>query len=324
MQEMHIAGVDLNLIVVLHALLSERNVSRAARRIGLSQSATSHALARLRSLLRDPLFVRARGGLVPTARAEAMAEPLAAALAALQTTLLSPPTFDPRTTARTFYVGASDYAEYVVLPALLARLAKAAPGLDLQVRPQVADPMDALARGALDLVLDPTRSSDRAEGFHRVELFRDRFVGAVRKGHPLLRGAMTVERFAAARHAFVAPRGRLGGVVDDALRKVGISRRIVFATPNFLVAPEVVAKTDLVVTMASRIAAGFERALRLVVFEPPFELPGFRIAMYWYESQHADPAHTFLRSEVARVSAALPPLRAPSFRRGSRRMSARG
>ncbi len=120
-----------------------------------------------------------------------------------------------------------------------------------------------------------------------------------------------------------SPRGaRLGGVVDDALRKLGRSRRIAFATPNFLVAPEVVAKTDLVITLAARIAIGFERVLPLAVFEPPLELPGFRIAMFWHESQHADPAHTFLRRELACVSAALGPIRTPP-RRASRSATAR-
>jgi DNA-binding transcriptional LysR family regulator len=314
MQQMHIAGIDLNLAVVLHALLSERSVSRAAKKIGLSQSATSHALARLRELLKDQLFVRAPGGLVPTARAEAMAEPLAAALSALEATLLASPAFDPRTTARTFYVGASDYAEHVIMPRLLAHLAKVAPGMDVWVRSHVADPRDALARGELDLVIDPARASDRVDGFHTEQLWRDHFVGVVRRGHPLSRGKMTVDRFAAARHAFVAPRGRLGGVVDDALQKLGRSRRIAFVTANFLVVPQVVAKTDLVITLASRVASVFARVLPLVLFEPPLALPGFRIAMFWHERRHADPAHAFLRGELLRVSGKLPRL-------GERRLS---
>jgi DNA-binding transcriptional LysR family regulator len=308
MQAMHIAGIDLNLTVVLHALLSERSVSRAAKRIGLSQSATSHALARLRDLLGDPLFVRAPGGLVPTARAEAMANPLAVALSTLETTLMAPPAFDPRTTSRTFHVGASDYAEHVVMPTLLRRLAKVAPGMQVLVRPNMPDPMGALARGELDLVIDPARASGPGDRYRTAELWRDHFVGVVRRGHPLSRGKMTVERFAAARHAFVAPRGRLGGVVDDALEKLGRSRRIAFATPNFLVAPVVVAKTDLVITLAARVANEFARILPLVVFNPPFELPGFRIASFWHERQHADPSHAFLRDELSRVSAELPPI----------------
>jgi DNA-binding transcriptional LysR family regulator len=122
MQLMHIAGVDLNLAVVLHALLEERNVSRAAARVGLSQSAASHALARLRDLLKDPLFVRSAGGLTPTARAEAMAPQLASALSGLEQTLFAPPSFDPARAQRSFQLGTPDYTEHVILPAVLARL----------------------------------------------------------------------------------------------------------------------------------------------------------------------------------------------------------
>jgi len=262
-------------------------------------------------VLKDPLFLRAPGGLVPTARAESMALPLAAALSTLETTLLAPPAFDPQRTSRTFRIGASDYVEHVVMPTLLARLAKSAPGMNLWVHPHVAEPMDALARGDLDLMIDPVRAGDRRQGFHATELFSDHFVGVVRRGHPLVRGKLTVARFAAARHAFVAPRGRLGGVVDDALEKLGCSRRIAFTTPNFLVAPWVVANSDLVITLAARVANVFSRALPLVVFRPPLELRGFRIAMFWHERREADPALAFLRDEIARSVTELPTVARP-------------
>ncbi|HVH42085.1 MAG TPA: LysR family transcriptional regulator [Labilithrix sp.] len=306
MHRMHIAGIDLNLAVVLHVLLEERSVSRGARRLGLSQSATSHALARLRALLHDPLFVRTSTGLVPTARAEAMASTLASALSAIEGSFFSAPVFDPATARRTFHVGTSDYAEHVFMPPLLTRLAKQAPNMDVWTRAATEGATTALAQGQLDLVIAPGTAGDRTEGLHTVALWEDHFVFVVRRGHPLTRGKLTVDRFAGARHAFIAPRGRPGGVVDEALAKRGRSRRIAFTTPNFLVAPQVVANTDLVITLASRVATVFAQALPLVLLPPPLELPGFRIAMFWHERRHADPAHQFLREEVTRAARELP------------------
>ena len=127
----------------------------------------------------------------------------------------------------------------------------------------------------------------------------------MRRGHPLSRGRMTLERFTSAAHAFVAPRGRLGGVVDDALAQMGRTRRIAFTTPSFLVAPQV-ARTDLVITLAARITQSFARTLPLVTFPPPLELRGFEVAMFWHPRRDADPAHRFLREAVLRVSRALP------------------
>jgi DNA-binding transcriptional LysR family regulator len=132
-------------------------------------------------------------------------------------------------------------------------------------------------------------------------------VVVMRRDHPLTKqGKLTLERFAGAQHAFIAPRGRPGGAVDDALAKQGLSRRIAFVTPNFLVAPSVVARTDLVITLASRVAETFARMLPLVMVPPPIELSGFRVAMYWHERRHSDPAHRFLRSELTNAARTLP------------------
>jgi len=317
MHGMHISGMDLNLAVVLHALLEERSVSRAATRLGLSQSATSHALARLRHVLGDPLFVRARAGLVPTARAEAMADTLANALGALEGSFFAPPPFEPRTAVRSFRVASSDYVEHLIGPPLLTGLARAAPNLDLWTVSAPEEATEALAQGRLDLLFQPSRPGPRDEGLHVAGMWEDHFVGVMRKGHPLSRGPLTVERFAAAKHAFIAPRGRPGGAVDAALAQLGLSRRIAFTTPNFLVGPQVVAETDLVIVLAARIARVFAERLPLVLFEPPLELPSFEIAMMWHERRHADPAHRFLREEIVRVARTLPAPGRPRARAGS-------
>ena len=306
MHFMHISAVDLNLVVVLRALLDERSVSRAARRLGLSQSATSHALGRLRVLVKDPLFVRTRAGLVPTARAEAMADAVRSSVATLEATLFTAPSFDPKTVQRTFRVRPSDYVEYLLVPRLLERLAKVAPKVDISARPAVTEPTLALEEGHLDLLIQPTRSGERTEGFRMEELWDDRLVGVARRGHPLTRGRVTLERFASANHALVSPRGQPGGMVDDVLKERHISRRIAFTTPSFLVAPQVVAMTDLVMMLPARVVAALDEQLRLATFEPPVAVPGFRIAMFWHDRHDSDPVHAFLRREIAQIAAALP------------------
>lgn len=303
---MNISAVDLNLAVVLRALLDERSVSRAARRLGLSQSATSHALGRLRGLVKDPLFVRTRTGIVPTARAEAMAGTVRSSVAALEAALLATPPFDPKTVERTFRVRPSDYVEYLLVPRLLERLAKVAPGIAVSAQPATTEPTLALEEGQLNLLIQPTRSGERTDGFHMQELWGDRFVGLARRGHPLTRGRITIERFARASHALVSPRGEPGGMVDDVLQRHGKARRIAFTTPSFLVAPQVVATTNIVTVLPARIAAALEGQLGLVTFEPPLDVPGFRIAMFWHDRHDSDPAHAFVRREIGEVAAALP------------------
>jgi DNA-binding transcriptional LysR family regulator len=302
---MHLSGIDLNLAVVLHALLEERSVSRAARRLGLSQSATSHALARLRTLLSDPILVRTRSGLAPTPRAESIAHALASALSALEQSLLSPKGFDPTPAARSFRLGAADYAEFLLLPPLLARMASAAPGVDLWAMPPGADLDGQLHRGELDVAIGLPIAEDRARRIRCQKLFDERFVCLVRQGHPLTRGKLTVDRFVQARHAFIAPRGRPGGIVDDALRELGLERRVALAVPHFLVAPHVLARTDLVLTVAERIARAFAGLLPLRIVEPPLALAGFSMAMLWHERNDADPAQRWFRSVIVEAAAEL-------------------
>ncbi|RYE89189.1 MAG: LysR family transcriptional regulator [Myxococcales bacterium] len=311
---MHLRELDLNLAVVLQALFDEGSVSGAARRLGLSQSATSHALARLRVVLQDPLFVRTAGGFVPTTRAEAMREPLRQGLASLERSF-SEPRFDPATARHTFRIALGDYAEYLLMPPLLTRLAAIAPGIDVWTSPPPADAAETLAQGALDLVLTLPRMGDHVEGLHTCKLWDDHFVGVVRRGHPLTRGKLTVERFAGAQHAVISPRGQPVGIDDDALGRRGLTRRVAFATANFLVAPHVVADSDLVLTLSARLALTFARTMPLEIFEPPLPGPDFTIAMFWHERRHTDPAHQFLRAELQRAARALPVIARPVHRK---------
>jgi DNA-binding transcriptional LysR family regulator len=308
------AGLDLNLALVLHALLAERSVSRAAKRLGLSQSATSHALSRLRSSLEDPLFVRVPHGIVPTPRAEALAESLAAGLALLEQSLLAPQRFEAASHSRRFRVAATDYVEFLLLPRFLGALASEAPGIDVWVRPYSDEALGALQRVDLDLVLGVVGPEASLTGLQTQQLISERLVCVVRDGHPLARGRLTLARFAAAKHVLIAPRGRPGGPIDDALAARGLERHIAVGVPHFLAAPHIVAETDLVLTVAERIAAAFATVLPLRILELPFDLPAVRGSMLWHDRLADDPAHSWFRQRLADMSAraqSLPPWKRP-------------
>jgi len=303
MHRMHLSGIDLNLALVLHALLAERSVSRAAKRIGLSQSATSHALARLRGLLDDPLVTRLPNGIAPTARARELAAPLARAMSLLEDALVHRPTFSPRTAKNRFQIAATDYVELLLLPALVADLEKRAPDLQVWLRPFAADALDAANRGDLDLVIGVFRGEVDAP-LRSTVLFDERLVSVVRDRHVLANGRLTLDRFVAARHILVAPRGMPGGIVDDALAARGLSRSIAVAVPHFLAAVHLVARSELVLTVARGIARHFADVLPLRILKPPLPLPPSRVVMVWHARHDDDPAHVWLRSRIAAVARA--------------------
>lgn len=317
MRSVHLGELDLNQLPVLAVLLETRQVTRAAQRLGLSQSATSHALARLREVFGDPLLVRGPEGLVLTRRAEALQQPLREALDRLEGAVFAPAPFDPARAERTFSVAAADYLEIELAPNLLRRTRAEAPGIQLWFRSFGDEALKSLADGTLDLLIAPPRPELDRPGLRTRQLFEDNFVSLVRPGHPALKRRWTPELFAELPHAFVAPRGRPGGAVDVALDKLGLTRKVVFATPHFLVAPLVIAESDLVLTIPRRMAAALEGRLGLVQVEPPVELPNFPVAMFWHERSHGEGAHVWLReavvaaSEVRRAPRPRRPRRAP-------------
>ena len=307
MHEMHLGSVDLNLLVVLDALLAERNVTRAAAKIGITQSATSHALARLRALMGDELLVRGRDGMTPTIRGEALAAPVRRALDEIARALASPRTFDPWTATGKAVISSTDYGELLLLPRLAARFAREAPGIDLRVVSGDEDFASPLSSGAIDLAIGPMRPDHERPGIYGRKLFDERFVCVVRKGHPLAQKKMTLARFTAASHALISPRGTEGGFVDDALAKLGLRRRVAVAVPHFLIAPHVVAATDLVLTLAARVATVLAGPLGLTTLAPPHELgiAGFTMSAMWHERTHADPMQRWVREKIVEEAAAI-------------------
>jgi DNA-binding transcriptional LysR family regulator len=300
-----LSSLDLNLLVVLDALLTERHVTRAAGRLGLTQSACSHALGRLRAALGDPLLVRGpRGEMLPTPRAESLAPGLRAALRGLATAVRGEPPFDPATARRGFRVAAGDYPELVVLPSLVSLLAREAPGVDVWMVPLALtrDGVAAqLASGAADVAIGPPGLRGPG-GLYTRTLLEERFRCVVRRGHPAAGRRLTLARYCDLAHLLVSPRGTPGSLVDDALAALGRQRRIAASVPHFVVAPHVVASTDLIATLGERIVAATAAPLGLAVLAPPVELPRFTIAMTWHERTHQDPAQRWLRDVIARAA----------------------
>jgi len=254
----------------------------------------------------DELLVRGKDGMVPTARAEELALPVRRVIEDIARTLAPPRPFDPATARTRVTIGTSDYAELVLLPKLVSRFARSAPGIDLRTLTADGELVAPLPSGQLDLVVAPMRPDVERPGVVARRLFDERFVCVMRKGHPLADKPLTLRRFAGARHALISPRGREGGFVDDALRRLGLERRVVVAVPHFLIAPHVVAATDLVLTLAERIARTLAEPLGLVIKPVPRELEpevkGFTMCLLWHQRTHGDPAMKWVRDQIAEVA----------------------
>ncbi len=292
-------AVDLNLLVILDALLQEGSVSGAARRIPLSQPATSLALQRLRDLLGDPLLVRSGARMVATPQALALREPVARILRDIADTL-TPETFDPLQTRRVFRIHATDHVELSLLPEVLERLAREAPQARVATLAMDGGTLrsEAVRKGEIDLVLGYLQHPP--EGFHLQTLFKERFVCISRKRHPALRRGLSLETFVAARHVLASPQGgNLWGPVDDALEKLKLQRFVAASVPRFAVIPGIVAASDLIATLPAGIAKRPEWHSIVEVHELPLKVPGFNVSMLWHARHHQSPGHRWFRKLVA-------------------------
>lgn len=300
-----LSRLDLNLMVALDALLHTRSATRAAARLGVTQSAASHALKRLRELFGDPLLVRTAEGLSPTARAQALEAPLREALGRLRDLVAQPRPFEPAHAKRTFRVAAADYGGFVLLPELIRRLAVEAPEVNvLVVSAAVEDVERLLVSGDVEAVIGVSRRGDSAAAIRERRLFEERFVVVARQGHPAVQGSISLDDYARLPHAFVAPRGTLGGVVDDVLDGLGLSRRVAVAVPQFLLVPHLVASSDLLVTLGERLALAYAKLLPLQVVAPPVPIPSFINTLRWHDRWHGDPGHAWFRGVLAEIGAA--------------------
>ena len=289
-------NIDLNLLVTLEALLIERNVTRAARRLHLSQPSVSVQLRMLRQYFDDPLLSVVPGGMAPTARALSLLPGLRATLGDMRRLLSQKSSFDPASARTTWRIGGSDYPEAVVVLPLLERLRRDAPGMSLaSVQGGHARMFKLLDSGAIDLAL---MALDRVpEHLHHQALFEEHYALTVRKGHPALRRRLTARQLADLEYVIMSPEGGgFRGVTDVELERLGYQRRVILSTQHFLFIPEVVARSDLAAMLPSRLARSRARELRIIA--APLPLPGFEMAMVWHDRTQSDPAHEWLRQQV--------------------------
>jgi DNA-binding transcriptional LysR family regulator len=296
-----LAGVDLNLLAAAEVLLTEQSLVRAAARLGVTRSAVSHTLARLRDLFRDPLLVRDGNLMRPTARAEDLLPALREALGRCEDVVAGPRAFDPRRAARRFTVLASDYAADLVVPPLAEALAREAPRVDLEVFPARREFGRMLAEG-VDASLGPV--AEELPGIVTRRAFADTFVCVLRRGHPDA-AALTLDRFVALGHLLIAPRNLRPSQVDAALSERGLSRRVAITLPYFAPAPGVLARSDLVLTAPARLARPMAEHHPVVVVPTPLPVPGFTFRICWHTRAQHDPGHAWLRGLLARVCRAL-------------------
>jgi DNA-binding transcriptional LysR family regulator len=297
MHENDLTQLDLNLLMALHALLKERSVTRAGETLGLSQSATSHALKRLRKLFDDPLLVRTSQGMIPTSRAEHLIEPLRQILLEIEQ-LIQTPTFDPKTAEGRIQITATDYATVVILPTLLKRVAEEAPHLDIECHHWREDTLEKLRNGEIDLALGGQNPPDSNE-FNFQQLFVEDFVSIVRADHPVTQSEFTTDVFLAWSHALITVTNSRMGYIDKLLEEFGAKRRILLQLPHFLAAPLIVAKTDLILTLPRRLAMLFAEFANLSVLDPPIELDEFNYIQIWHKRRQHEPRHTWLRELIA-------------------------
>jgi DNA-binding transcriptional LysR family regulator len=291
---------DFNLLLSLDALLQEGSVTGAARRLGLSTPAMSHALARIRERFGDPMLVRSGRGMVLTPRAEVLKPTVHHLIEEARRALAQDKPFVPAELARTFVVHATDYVLTIVGGAVDRILRNEAPKVCIRFVPNTSEDPALLRDHGSDLAVGiygelPQEMLSR-------QLLTDRFVCVVRKNHPDAAGRFTLEKFVALPHVQVAPRGKPGGYIDDALRARGLSRTVARAVPYFLTALQLVSETDYLLTVSERIARRFEVPLGLQILEAPLELRPYALSLVWHPRVDADSAHRFLREVFVRAS----------------------
>jgi DNA-binding transcriptional LysR family regulator len=303
---MNIRKLDLRLLDCLDALITERNVTRAASRVHLSQPAMSSALKQLREVFRDPLLTRTQRGMVPTPRGIELAQSARAVLQDVQAMTSAARPFDPAKSQRTFRIAMTDYTEFVLLPQLVRRLRIEAPGISVAVTPHDGRThVDELADGEIDLAIANFRN---VSGRLRArELFRERFVCLASADNAKVGKRLTLAKFTELSHAFISPRGGgFYGATDYALASIDRARRIAVSVPHFLVAPYVVASSDLVVVIAERVARHYARTLPLRLLEPPLRIEGFAVSQLWHERSDHDPGAAWLRAITTELSGVRP------------------
>jgi DNA-binding transcriptional LysR family regulator len=297
---MDVRGLDLNLLIPLRVLLTERHVTRAAERLGITQPAMSASLARLRALFDDQLLVRGPKGLAPTVRGQQLLNQLDQVIGVIEQLVADPKEFVPGTSRRSFTLIGTDFIEALLLPSLMADLAVEAPGVQVVFRPPDPKNLEALmSEGEVDLAVGYL--PDAPKGLITSVAFHDRFACIARRDHPQLSAdQFPLDQFVDLKHVQVLPRNlpMYGMPIDAALGALGFVRRVALWHPSFQALPAIVANTDLVATLPRRLAMHAARTLPIAVYDPPLPLPAVDFSLYWHARSHEDSGHKWLRSKV--------------------------
>ena len=284
--------LDLTLLLVFAEAMRTRKLGAVADRLGLTPSGVSHALTRLRDIFQDPLFLRHATGVRPTPRAIAMLDDVNAAIAALSRTV-EQSAFDPASIRRVFRIAAMDFGVTMLAPHLIELIARDAPGVQLSFTAlHKAEALRSLADGQIDIAIAVFHEAP--PGFKRRVLAKESFVTVARKKHPKLRGGLTLRKFVELDHLLVSPVGDLDGPVDDALRRVGKTRRVVAALPQFLAALATAAASDVLVTVPKGLAKAYAPTFGLSIYETPITMPGYEMAAVQGPLSARDPAVDWL------------------------------
>lgn len=295
---LNLRDIDLNLLVVFQQLYKERRVAAVAETLGLTQPAVSNALARLRKMLGDELFLRTGRGMEPTPYASYLAEPIANALASIRDTLERQLEFDPVASVRTFTLAMTDLGEIHFLPRLMGRLAEVGPGVTIStVRNTSVNLGDELEAGRVDIAIGLL--PQLKAGFFQRLLFRQRYVCIFRKGHPLDRGSMSLDDFEGAQHVVVVAGGTGHAMVDETIQRRGIRRNVRLSVPHFIALGNILANTDLIATVPERYLRESMAPFNLTYLPLPVPVPEFDVNLFWHARFHKEPGNQWLRNVIA-------------------------
>ncbi|KGD70062.1 LysR substrate-binding domain-containing protein (plasmid) [Pantoea agglomerans] len=295
---------DLNLLPVLLVMMEERNVTRAAERLGITQPALSNALNRLRETLNDPLFIRERYGMRPTPKAEQLAQVVGAALSSIDKVILGQQDFDPLNATRLFTLAPNSYVEFIMMPAIVARLRSCAPGIRLRLTPFGNDVTETgVISGNTDMVLG--RIVEPPDNLVVQHLMNEGLACVIRADHPLVGENLSAEQYEQLKHVNVLPPGRMRAGLYQALEQRGLRRQVAVSVTHFLAVPEMIAVTDYCATLPRLICQHLSRDQRLRIVPAPVDLGTFPVEMGWHARYRDDPAHRWFRTLIMETAQSL-------------------
>lgn len=307
---MNLASLDLNLLLPLHAMLEEQSITKAAKRLGLTPSAISHARTRLEAIFDDPLLVRAGRTMELTPKAQTLLPQLQEVIQAAQRLFASAQDFDPKSMTKTIRIAATDHISMILGPGLDERLRRHAPQVNVHFKPLHERILDDFRADELDLAIGIFHELPGELYIQR--LFEDSYISVARQDATVA-APRSMDEFLARDHVLVSPRGGSTGRLDVELEAIGLSRRVARVEQSFLAAMALVGQTDYVLTLSRRLAERFAPTFGLARFETPLSLPNYTLSQLWHQRHHEDPAHIWMRQLLLELASELPPA-PPAFK----------